>query len=146
MSRDESEGVLAMADGAGKSWMWAEACALVDEAERMHRRFFRLLATSGGPAWEPPTNITSSGGDVFVTIALPGAEPGDVAVEIATGVLRVEARVRPMGLFPHAGIVRLEIPYGIMRRSIALPPGRYLLSERRAVNGCLYLKLREVAQ
>jgi len=135
-----------MAGNRSQSWMWAEACALVDEAERMHRRFYRLLATSGTPVWEPPANITSTGGEVLVTIALPGAEPGDVAVEIAAGVLQVEARVRPMGLFPDAGIVRLEIPYGIMRRSISLPPGRYVLGERRAVNGCLYLSLRKVTQ
>jgi MFS family permease len=27
-----------------KSWMWAEACARLDEAERRHRRFYELLA------------------------------------------------------------------------------------------------------
>jgi HSP20 family protein len=29
---------------ADQTWMWADACALIDEAERLHRRFFQLLS------------------------------------------------------------------------------------------------------
>ena len=35
-----------------KSWMWAEACALLEEAERKHRHFFNLIATASRPVWE----------------------------------------------------------------------------------------------
>jgi hypothetical protein len=37
--------------------------------------------------------------------------------------------------------VRLEIPYGRMRRRIDLPSGRYVLGERRLERGCLHLRL-----
>jgi hypothetical protein len=32
-----------------KSWMWAEACALLEQAERKHRQFFDLLAAPPVP-------------------------------------------------------------------------------------------------
>jgi hypothetical protein len=38
-------------------------------------------------------------------------------------------------------VVRLEIPYGRMRRRIDLPPGRYALRENRFENGYLFLRL-----
>lgn len=133
-----------MADSHSQSWMWAEACALVDEAERMHRRFFELLAAPAAePVWEPPANVFAAGREILIAIALPGADVGDVGVEVIAGALQVEVRVPPPALAPRASIVRLEIPYGIMRRRIELPAGRYLLSERRLSNGCLYLRLTE---
>jgi hypothetical protein len=39
-------------------WMWAQACDMLEEAERMHRRFFRLApATATQAAWEPPVDV-----------------------------------------------------------------------------------------
>ena len=39
-------------------WMWAQACDVLDEAERMHRRFFRLApSTAAQAAWEPPVDM-----------------------------------------------------------------------------------------
>ena len=40
-------------------WMWAQACELIDQAERMHRQFFRLAARRRGarPSWEPPVDV-----------------------------------------------------------------------------------------
>jgi HSP20 family protein len=136
-----------MTDSQYQSWMWAEACALVEEAERRHRRFFGLLAgPATEPVWEPPANVFAVGREIQVAIALPGADVNDVAVEVVAAVLQVEVRVRPPSLAPRTDILRLELPYGIMRRHIALPTGRYLLSERRLCNGCLYLRLTESTQ
>jgi len=42
--------------------------------------------------------------------------------------------------------VRLEIPYGRMRRRIDLPPGHYALVERQLDRGCLFLRLTREAQ
>jgi HSP20 family molecular chaperone IbpA len=42
-------------------------------------------------------------------------------------------------------LVRLEIPYGRMRRRIDLPSGRYAVMERRLDHGCLYLRLMKEA-
>jgi hypothetical protein len=38
-------------------------------------------------------------------------------------------------------VVRLEIPYGRMRRRIELPPGHYVLTESRLDHGYLQLRL-----
>jgi HSP20 family molecular chaperone IbpA len=117
-----------------RSWMWAEACALLDEAERKHRHFFELLSTpAAGPVWEPPADIVSDGGEFRVVVALPGARAQDIA------------DVQPAAFSAHANVVRLEIPYGRMRRRIDLPPGRYALVERRLAHGCLHLRLTREA-
>jgi HSP20 family protein len=129
-----------------KSWMWAEACALLDEAEHKHRHFFELLALPASrPVWEPPADIFADGSEVEVVVALPGAHPDEVTVQmIATG-LQIDATSPPPSPRSRMQIVRLEIPYGRMRRRIDLPPGRYALTERRLDRGCLYLRLTREA-
>jgi HSP20 family protein len=125
-----------------KSWMWADACALLDEAERKHRHFFELLAIpSSPPAWEPPADIFADGPELQVVVALPGARAEEVAVHITPSGLQIETTVAPPALNARGNIVRLEIPYGRMRRRIDLPPGRYALTERRLDRGCLFLRL-----
>jgi HSP20 family molecular chaperone IbpA len=122
--------------------MWAEACALLDEAERRHRRFFELLAVpSAAPVWEPPINILSLGTELHVSVALPGARLEDVVVQITASGLLIETTVPPPTFAAGVHVVRLEIPYGRMRRRIDLPPGRYALREHRLENGYLFLRL-----
>jgi HSP20 family protein len=125
-----------------KSWMWAEACALLDEAERKHRHFFDLLAVpSTQPVWEPPADIFADGSELQVVVALPGARVDEVVVQITPSGLQIETLVPPPSLGAHMNVVRLEIPYGRMRRRIDLPPGRYALVERQLDRGCLFLRL-----
>jgi len=120
--------------------MWAEACALLDEAERKHRQFFDLLsAPANRPVWEPPIDVFADGTQVRVIVALPGARAEEVNVEISPAGLWVDTTVAPGGA--GMNVVRMEIPYGRMRRRIELPPGRYALVERRLDYGCLYLRL-----
>jgi len=122
--------------------MWAEACALLDEAESKHRRFFELLATpSTHPVWEPPADIFAEGSELQVVLALPGARAEDVVVQITPTGIQVETAVPPPRLSARANVMRLEIPYGRMRRRIDLPPGHYALVERRLDRGCLFLRL-----
>ncbi len=124
------------------SWMWAEACALLDQAERRHRHFYDLLdAAAATPAWEPPANIFSHGAELRVEVALPGALAADVVVQITAEGLLIEATVAPPLFAAGSQVVRLEIPYGRMRRRIDLPPGRYALHENRLENGYLHLRL-----
>jgi HSP20 family protein len=121
--------------------MWAEACSLLEQAERKHRRFFDLIATSNRPVWEPPTDIFAEGPDVHVVVALPGARVEEVTVQLGPTGLQIDAMVSPPNLGAAVNIVRLEIPYGRMRRRIELPPGRYVLTERRLDRGYLQLHL-----
>lgn len=125
-----------------KSWMWAEACALLDEAERKHRSFFELLAVpSTRPVWEPPADIFADGSELKVVVALPGARAEEVAVQITSTGLLIETDVPPPTLSARVNVVRLEIPYGRMRRRVDLPPGHYALVERVLDRGCLFLRL-----
>jgi HSP20 family protein len=129
-----------------KSWMWAEACARLDEAERRHRRFYELLAgPAAAPVWEPPANILSIGREIEVTVALPGARAEDVVAQITPSGVLVETTVSPPTFGAGAEVVRLEIPYGRMRRRIDLPPGSYALLELRLDRGYLFLRLKETS-
>jgi HSP20 family protein len=123
------------------SWMWAEACALLEQAERKHRHFFDLIAAANRPVWEPPTDIFVDGSQVHVVVALPGARVDEVTVQLGPTGLQVDATVTPPTLSAAVNIVRLEIPYGRMRRRIELPPGHYVLTERRLEHGYLQLQL-----
>jgi len=122
--------------------MWAEACALLDEAERRHRRFYELLAAPvAGPVWEPPANIFARGSEVHVMVALPGARAEDVVAQITPSGLLIETTVPAPAFEAGIEVMRLEIPYGRMRRRIDLPAGSYTLLEHRLERGYLFLRL-----
>jgi len=121
--------------------MWADACARLEEAERRHRRFFELLVPSAAPVWEPPANILSLGRELQVTVALPGARADQVVAQVTASGLLIEATVPPPAFAPGVEVIRLEIPYGRMRRRIELPPGSYTLLEFRLDEGFLFLRL-----
>jgi HSP20 family protein len=122
--------------------MWSRACALIDEAERRHRRFFELVtARSRQPAWEPPVDIFVLDGELQVLVALPGVRAEDIEIELTSEGLHVKAASRLPRLAHEARIVRLEIPYGRMERRIALPPGRYQLLGQELLDGCLRVRL-----
>jgi len=123
--------------------MWAEACALLEQAERRHRHFFGLLAQpSTAPVWEPPVNCFAAGADLLVTIALPGARAEDVEVRITSRGVEIETTVAPPAIAAAMSVVRLEIPYGRMLRRIDLPAGHYTVLENRLDAGLLLLRLR----
>ena len=124
--------------------MWAQACDLLDEAERMHRQFFRLVASGQTQAvWEPPVDVFEDEREIVVIIALPGvpAERVEVTTEPGTLVVRAERRV------PFAGsgraVRRLEIPYGYFERRIPLPEAGLEAGTREFMDGCLILRLRK---
>ncbi len=125
------------------TWMWAEACALLSGAEQRQQRPMESPSTPTQPVWEPPADVLVSENEICVIVALPGADADQVVIRVAGGQLQVEARVAP-DPGPHSRVLRREIPYGVMRRRIALPPGRYRLTERRLARGCLHLRLQEV--
>jgi HSP20 family molecular chaperone IbpA len=122
--------------------MWAEACEMLERAQRLQRQFFRFgHAVEAQPRWEPPVDIVAYEPEVQVTVALPGVAPERVQVRVANGALCITAvRIPPLGREATA-VHRLEIPYGRFERQIALPAGRYELMEQGFQNGCLVLRL-----
>jgi len=125
------------------AWMWADAVNLMEQAERMHRQFFRI-ATAGAPErprWEPPADVYSSDDEVLVEIALPGVPTDRIELVLAPGELVVRGERRPPRGPAGASIHRLEIPYGRFERRLALPPGSWVLAGQELANGCLKLLL-----
>jgi HSP20 family molecular chaperone IbpA len=128
-------------------WMWAQACELIEQAERMHRQFFRLAASGRTPAmWEPPVDVFEDEFEVVIVVALPGvpADRVDVTTESGELVVRAERRL------PFAGsrraVRRLEIPYGFFERRIRLPEARLETGTRELLDGCLILRLRKMGR
>ena len=127
------------------AWMWAEACELLERAERLNRQFFQPRpATARRPAWEPPVDVLETDSELWILVALPGVGADRVEVVVEDGTL-VVAGERPMPGRSRAGVIRrLEIPYGHFERRIELPPGRFDVMRRELADGCLVLGLRKL--
>jgi HSP20 family molecular chaperone IbpA len=125
--------------------MWAEACEMLDRADRLHRQFFQVSTSQQrGPNWEPPVDLYETEDELGILVALPGVEPANVQVVIEDGTLIVTG-VRAMPAADRASMIRrLEIPHGRFERRIELASGRYELRRRDLVNGCLLLTLRKL--
>lgn len=125
--------------------MWAEACAMLDRADRLHRQFFRpALLYARQMVWEPPIDIYESdnGLTVTITIALPGVEPEQISVSLDGNHLLIGGQ-RHLPNHSGAHIRRLEIPYGRFERHVELPAARLEIAGREFVNGCLSITLRK---
>ena len=121
-------------------WMWTEALTLLDQAERMHRQFFRLAASSQA-VWEPPVDVFESEREVLLVVALPGVVAERVSVRSEPGVLVVRAE-RPVPLQESRYAVRqMEIPYGVFERRIPLPDGAFAVQAPELTHGCLVVRL-----
>lgn len=127
-----------------ETWMWAEACEILDRADRLHRQFFRpVVMNVKRPTWEPPVDIYETRYDFKIMIALPGVTPEHLSVILEGNTLIIGGqRHLPDGA--QAQIRRLEIPYGRFERRIELPPGRFEIGTREFVNGCLLISLRKL--
>ena len=127
-----------------RTWMWGEALALVDQAERLQRQFFRVGQSSATScAWEPPADVTETPHGFCIQVALPGVAPGAVAIELSPEGVSISA----LRAFPECGsgaqIHRVEIPYGRFERCIGLPMHALELTERHLKDGVLTLTLRK---
>ena len=121
-----------------KNQMWAEACAMLKQAEQLHRQFFEPSQGARAARWEPPVDVFETERQLWIITALPGVAPEAVRVDIE-GPTLIIAGLRPLpSKGRKANIVRLEIPYGRFERRITLSP-RLRLSERELANGCLVL-------
>lgn len=101
------------------NWMWSEALAMLDRAERLQRQFF----THATVAWEPPVDVLESEYGLTMQVALPGVAPDSITIGIDPGGVSISA----LRAFPcrenTTQIHRIEIPYGRFERHIGLPLG-----------------------
>ena len=125
----------------GPHWMWLQALALAEEAERLQRGFVRYL----GPGeqvvnWEPPLDMYECDAGVVLLIALPGVAPEDIEIRLEDRALSVSA-TRLVSCPPDGSLIRrLEIPHGRFVRRVTLT-GPTRIAESRYRNGCLEIRL-----
>ncbi|MEA3178638.1 MAG: hypothetical protein QOI59_2161 [Gammaproteobacteria bacterium] len=132
-------------------WMWAQACELLDRADRMQRGFVRYVGPSADAAvradaavWEPPVDIQETPGGLQFVFALPGVNAEHIEVSLEPNALTVSA-IRPARLGSSDSVIRrMEIPHGRFLRRIALAGARLRLGDTRYVNGCLEVRLVRV--
>ena len=126
-----------------ESWMWAEACEMLNRADRMHRQFFRPAAIHKKcRTWEPPVDVYETPNEFIIMVALPGVAPEHINIIIDNNYLVISGQ-RHLPLQAEADIRRLEIPYGHFERSIELPSEHFELTKQDYATGCLYLTLRK---
>jgi HSP20 family protein len=122
-------------------WMWAQACDLIAQAERMQRQFFRLSPARTQALWEPPVDVFEDEREIVIVVAMPGVAAESVEVTSEPDALVVRAE-RPLPLAGSSHAVRqLEIPYGHFERRIPLPQLRWGAITRELTHGCLILRL-----
>jgi HSP20 family molecular chaperone IbpA len=124
------------------SWMWAQACELLERAERLQRQFVRYVGPgSDAGVWEPPVDIQVTAGEPLVVFAIPGVEPEQIKVSLEPGALTVSA-LRPLRLASRNAVIRrLEIPHGRFVRRVPLSGNPVRLVESHYINGCLEVRL-----
>lgn len=128
--------------GDPRNWMWAEACALIEQAERLQRHAFQPgMADARQPSWEPPVDVFESGREILIVAALPGVEAEDLEVSIGQNLIVVAGERRLPRAARGAIVHRLEIPHGRFERQIHLPTAGLQLAGSELTAGCLFLSL-----
>src|SRR5262245_50570750 len=130
-----------MAAGDPRSWMWAEACAMLERADRLNREFFRPGSSTQVANWEPPLDVFETERELWIIAALPGVEPQDLEVSVEGDVLSIAGQRRLPAEMRGAVIHRLEIPQGRFERRIRLPAAHLTLNRSELASGCLVLTL-----
>jgi HSP20 family protein len=122
--------------------MWAEACAMLERVEQMHRQFFRPgLPGMLAAAWQPPIDVFESADGLRIVVALPGVEIQDVDLAVEQDALLISGIRHLSAVARGAAIQRLEIPYGRFERQVRLPAGRFELGPPELAHGCLFITL-----
>ena len=127
-----------------RDWMWDEACALMERAARMQRRFFQPAPSSSSlssPGWEPPIDVFETDHAVEIIAALPGVEPKDLKIEVEGNEVTVSGYRQLPLVTRNAAIHRLEIPHGRFERRIRLSNAAVAVAEFELERGCLTLRL-----
>jgi len=123
-------------------WMWAQACELLDRADRMQRQYVRYVGRGADTVvWEPPVDVLETPQGLHFVFALPGVNPQQIEVALEPNALTVSAVRAPRLGSANSIVRRLEIPHGHFVRRITLQGARLRMGETRYSNGCLEVHL-----
>jgi HSP20 family protein len=127
-----------------ETWMWTEACDILNRADRLQRHFFKpAVMNARRPSWEPPIDVYETSCEFKIMIALPGVELEQMNVTLENGHLLINGH-RHLPSSSKGHIRRMEIPYGRFERCLELPVGYCLdIDTLEFVNGCLIISLRK---
>jgi HSP20 family protein len=131
-----------------KSWMWADALAMLDRAEQMHRQFFELGVSPhrAVATWQAPVDILLSEEALLLIVALPGVAPERIQIEYQENLVRVTGERTMPALAKQTQTLRFEIPHGVFERQIVLPEGRFRLESQQVRDGCLFLQFQRLVR
>ncbi len=140
---------------AGQDWdpiVWRRANDLLQQAERIHRNFLQIAATSQyrgqhgrTPIWRPPVNVVETDENLWVISALAGVAPDRVEVRLE-GADLVIAGERRLPECCNEGELKLwEIPLGRFERRLRLVGAEHSLSvaEISFQDGLLTIQIRK---
>lgn len=125
-----------------ETWMWARARSKLEKMEKAS--FAPQRPGTRLPSWEPPADVFETQSEVWVLVVMPGVAPESVQVELFQHDVTVCGERPQPPAFRTAVVHRLEIPHGRFERRVALPPGRYEVTRKELVNGCLFLGLTKI--
>ncbi len=127
-----------------ETWMWSEACELLNKADQLHRQFFRpTVVNVRRPTWEPPADIYETCYELIITLAIPGVGPDDLNIMLENDQLIINGQ-RHLPISAEWHIRRLEIPYGQFERRIQLPTEHFEIGAHELVYGCLLISLKKL--
>lgn len=129
-----------MRRGELETWMWGEAFALLQRAERLRRQFY-IPAAEQTEGWEPPIDIYETDSDVWLLVALPGVNPEEVKAFVEGDILTITGRRTLPAVARTGKIRRVEIPQGHFTRRVGLPSTSCHIEHRGIENGCLLLRI-----
>jgi HSP20 family protein len=93
---------------------------------RLDEEVDELVRRSFGPSsyqYVPPVEMATDGGDVVITLELPGVDVADVDIEVAEGRLIITGERKDHFQADRGRLLVRELRYGGFRRIFQLPEG-----------------------
>lgn len=128
-----------MSSKTAENRMLSQAIRLLSRVDDLRRLGFELGEASD---WEPPLDLIETEAEIVAYVALPGVEISDVNISVENGVLSLWGHRQRPEEWRNAGILRLELPWGVFGRRVKVPEGCAFI-KRRAVQGYLVIHLKK---
>jgi HSP20 family protein len=93
---------------------------------RMDHEFDDLVQRTFGTAtyqYVPAVEMATEGGDVVITLELPGVDLSDIDIEVAEGKLTISGERKDHWENSRGKVLVRELRYGAFRRTFQLPEG-----------------------